>query len=264
MNKEDIAAIRKQFKLDNDLLTITEIYNVYIRQESSDIYHEEIQPFPMLEREQQELFLTNFKKVLGGKLGVKLFEVRFQSQTGEQADHTQRILYSGLHTEDVDEWKEGMQRIAQKMVQDVQYERDLVITFIRGHYFKPTKRSSVESEIDARDEVYTTPFILCSMNQTEQPKRSLVFDFIEREFKSSLMVNPIINLISPIGGFLFPSFTDNAADVNYILYAAGKANKPDFQFIEDVLDGQEITTAEEDKAIFEEIVKHVVGEEVNA
>src|SRR5690606_29186249 len=71
-------------------------------------------------------------------------------------------------------------------------------------------------------------------------------------------------LTSPIGGFLFPSFTDNAADIHHVLYAASKANKPDFQFIENVLNGDEIVTAEEDKAVFEEIVKAVIGDEVNS
>jgi len=264
MNKNDIAEIRKQFKVDNDLLKIADIYNVYIKQESSDIYHEEIQPFPLLDPEQQDLFLTNFKKVLGGKLDVKLFEVKFQRQAEEQTDHTQRLLYQGLHTDDVGEWKADMQRIALKMVQDIQYEKDMVVTFIRGNYNKTTKRNPDETEIDVRDEVYTTPFILSSMNQTELPKRSLVFDFVEREFKSSLLADPVIKLASPIGGFLFPCFTDNAADINHILYAAGKANKPDLQFIENVLNGKEIMTAEEDKAVFEEIVKAVIGDEVNS
>ncbi len=93
---------------------------------------------------------------------------------------------------------------------------------------------------------------------TELPKQSLVFDFVEREFKSNLFINPVIKLASPIGGFLFPTFTDNAADVNHVLYAAGKPNKPDFGFLENVLNGQPIVTADEDKAIFEEIVKSVV------
>lgn len=262
MNQKDVAAIRKQFKLNTDLLTINDIYKVYIRQETSEIYHEENQTFSLLDIEQQELFLANFKKVLGGKLGVKLFEVRFQSQAEEQTDHTQKLLYEGLDTKEVDDWKANMQRIAKKMVEDVQYEKDLVITFIRGDYYKPTKRQSDEVVSD-RDEVYTTPFILCSMNQTEQPKRSLVFDFTEREFKSPIMLDSIINLTSPIGGFLFPCFTDNAADVNNILYAASKANKPDFEFIKSVLDGEEIMTAEDDKAVFEEIVKEVIGDQVN-
>lgn len=264
MNKKDIADIRKRFKLDSDLLKITDIYNVYIKQESNEIYHEVSSSFSLLDREQQEMFLDNFKKVLGGKLDVKLFEVKFQRQEEGQTDHTQQLLYEGLRRDDVSAWKADMQQIALKMIQDSQYEKDMVITFIRGNYNKTTKRQPDETEIDMRDEVFTTPFILCSMNQTELPKRSLVFDFVEKEFKSSLLVDPVIKLASPIGGFLFPSFTDNAADINHIMYAASKANKPDFQFIEKVLNGDEIMTAEEDKAVFEEIVKVVIGDEVNS
>ncbi|MFC4713699.1 DUF4317 domain-containing protein [Planococcus dechangensis] len=264
MNKKDIAEIRKSFKLETDLLKITEIYNVYIKQESSEIFHEESRSFTMLDREQQELFLANFKKVLGGKLDQKLFEVKFQRPEEGQEDHTQHLLYGGLHADDAAKWQEDMQKMALKMVEDKQYDKDMVITFIRGTYFKTTKRQPDETEVNMRDEVYTTPFILCSMNQTELPKSSLVFDFIEKEFKSNMMADPVIKLASPIGGFLFPSFTDNSADVNHILYSAGKANKPDFQFIENVLNGDEIMTAEEDKAVFEEIVKSIIGEEVNS
>ena len=284
MNKKDVADIRKHFKPETDLLKIVDIYNIYIRQESNEIYHEVSRPFALLDSEQQELFFANFKKVLGGKLGVKLFEVKFRRQQEEQTEpteetedveetnqsnqaepteHTQRLLYEGLHTDDVEVWKTDMQRIAQKMVQDVEYEKDIVITFIRGNYYKPTKRTSEEDEVAKRDEVYTTPFILCSMNQTELPKQSLVFDFNEKKFKSRILLDPIINLTSPIDGFLFPCFTDNAADVNHVLYAAGKANKPNFRFIEEVLDGEEIMTAEEDKVVFEEIVKSVIGDEMD-
>ncbi|MCM3638751.1 DUF4317 domain-containing protein [Sporosarcina luteola] len=263
MNKKAIADFRKRFKLDTDLLRIIDIYNVYIRQESNEIYHEVSQPFALLDREQQELFLSNFKKVLGGKLDAKLFEVKFRSQMEEEADHTQQVLYAGLQSDNVEEWKAEMQKIAQKMIQDTQYEKDIVVTFIRGNYYRPTKRHSEEAEVADRDEVYKNPFILCSMNQTDLPKQSLVFDFNEKIFKSRITLDPVINLTSPIGGFLFPCFTDNAADVNHVLYAAGKVNKPNFHFIENVLDGEEIMTAEEDKVVFEEIVKSVVGDEMN-
>ncbi|VEF46105.1 Uncharacterised protein [Bacillus freudenreichii] len=260
MNKKDVADIRKQFKLDNDLLKITDIFNVYIRKESSDIYHQESQPFQMMDREQQELFITNFKKVLTGQLDVKLFEVKFQEQA---EDHSRFILHEGLQSDDVDDWKEQMLLIVEKMFKDVQYEKDMVVTFIRGEYFKPTKRNSEEAEVSDRDEVYTHPFILCSINKTEQPKRSLVFDYIEKEFKSSVVVDSIINLASPVAGFLFPCFTDNSADVNHVLYSAGKANQPDYNFIENVLNGEEIMTAQEDKAIFEFVVNEVVGGQVD-
>ena len=78
LNKKDIATIRKQFKPNNDLLNISDIFNVYIMKESSEIYHEQSQPFEMLEEEQQELFLHNFKKVLGGNLDEKLFKLKLR------------------------------------------------------------------------------------------------------------------------------------------------------------------------------------------
>ena len=264
MNKKDIAAIRRQFKVNATKLKIADIYNIYIRQETNEIYYEELRPFPFLEEEQQELFLTNFKKVLGGKLDEKLFEVKFQYPEEGQIDHTQGLLYEGLRTEETEEWTDYMQRIALKMVKETPFEQDMVVTFIRGNYYKPTNRYSEESEIHANDEVYTTKFILGSLSPTELPKKSLVFDFIEREFKASLFMNPVIKLESPVGGFLFPCFTDNAADVNHVLYASPKAHQPDMHFIENVLNGSEIVTAIEEKAVFEEVVKAVIGEEVDA
>lgn len=259
MNIKDIANIRKQFKLDNDLLKIKDIFNVYIRKENSEIFYQEYHPFPMLDREQQELFMLNFKKVLTGQLDVKLFELQFQAETEA---HSRNILYDGLQTDSIEEWKEQMLLLVEKMVKDVQYEMDIVITFIRGEYFKPTKKTNEETEENARDAVYTHPFILCSVNRTEQPKKSLLFDFVEMEFKANVVVDSIINLTSPISGFLFPCFTENYADVNHILYCAGKANQPDYHIIEDVLNAEPVMTAQDDKAVFEEIVKEVVGEEV--
>ena len=260
MNKKDIAHIRKQFKANNDLFKINDMFTVYVMKESSEIYHHQSQPFEMLETEQQELFFNNFKKILGGQLDQKLFELKFQKNV---EDSSQLILHQGLLSDDVENWKDQMLRIVGKMLETRQYEMDVVITFIRGEYFKPTKRSNEETEESGRDSVYTHPFILCTINSTQDPKKELLFDYIGKEFKYNIVVDPIINLNSPIGGFLFPCFTDNTADVNHILYSAGKANEPDHQFILDVLNAEETMTAMEDKIVFEEIVKDVTGDQLN-
>lgn len=260
MNKKDIANIRKQFKINNDLLKISDIFNVYIMKESSDIYHYQSQPFGMLDQDQQELFLNNFKKLLAGQLDEKLFELKFQR---DAANNSQLILHQGLLSKDVDDWKEQMLQIVDKMLTSRQYEKDIVVTFIHGEYLKPTKRRNEESETSERDTVYSHPFILCSINNTQEPKKELLFDYVEKEFKYNIVVDPIINLQSPMAGFLFPCFTDNAADVNHILYSAGKVHEPDYQFIEEVLNGEEIMTAQDDKIVFEEVIKDVTGDQLN-
>jgi hypothetical protein len=260
MNKKDIAHIRKQFKVNNDLLKISDIFTVYILKESSEIYHHQSQPFEMLEAEQQELFFNNFKKILGGQLDEKIFELKFQRNA---ENSSQLILHQGLLSGEVEDWKEQMLRIVGKILNSRLYEMDIVISFIRGNYFKPTKRNNEQTEESDRDSVYTHPFILCSINSTQEPKKELLFDYVIKEFKYNIVVDPIINLNAPIGGFLFPCFTDNSADVNHILYSAAKANDLDHQFIEEVLNGEETMTAMDDKFIFEEIVKEVTGDQLN-
>jgi hypothetical protein len=261
MNKNDIANIRKQFKLNNDLMSIREIYNVYVKKESGEIYHHVCQPFQMLEQEAQELFLVNFKKVLTGQLDAKLFELKFQR---EVEDSTQTILFDGLQADTTEDWIEYMFEIVGKMFAHTVYEFDTVVTFIRGEYRKATRKRNSESEEGGDDEVYSNQFILCSLNKTDQPKKALLFDYIEKEFKSNTVFDPIINLASPLSGFLFPAFNDNSADVNNILYCAGKVNQPDFTFIEQVLNCEEIITAEEDKGGFELILKKVIGDQVDS
>nr|WP_194269166.1 DUF4317 domain-containing protein [Anaerobacillus isosaccharinicus]QOY35330.1 DUF4317 domain-containing protein [Anaerobacillus isosaccharinicus] len=260
MNKKDIAHIRKQFKVNNDLLKISDIFTVYILKESSEIYHHQSQPFEMLEAEQQDLFFNNFKKILGGQLDEKIFELKFQKNV---ENSSQLILHQGLLSGDVEDWKEQMLRIVGKVLNSRQYEMDIVISFIRGNYFKPTKRTNEVTEESDRNSVYTHPFILCSINSTQDPRKELLFDYVIKEFKYNIVVDPIINLNAPIGGFLFPSITDNSADVNHILYSAGKANELDHKFIEEVLNGEETMTAKDDKFIFEEIVKEVTGNQLN-
>ena len=199
-----------------------------MKNESGEIYHHISQPFEMLEQETQELFLANFKKVLTGQLDSKLFELKFRQDV---EDSTQTLLFKGLHVGSTD-WQENMLQIVDKMFAHTVYEFDTVVTFIRGEYRKPTRKRDLESEEGGDDEVYSSHFTLCSLNKIDQPKKTLLFDYIEKEFKSNNAVDPIINLASPLSGFLFPAFNDNSADVNHILYCAGKVNQPDIVLLE--------------------------------
>jgi microcompartment protein CcmL/EutN len=178
-------------------------------------------------------------------------------------DSTQTVLFQGLQVGSTD-WQEYMLYIVQKMFAHTVYDFDTVVTFIRGEYQKATRNRDQDSEEGGNDEVYSSHFTLCSVNRTDQPKKALLFDYIEKEFKPNNAVDPIINLASPLSGFMFPAFNDNAADVNHILYHAGKVNQPDETFIEQVLNCEEIITALEDKDSFGLILNQVMGDQVDS
>ncbi len=261
MNKKEIAHIRKQFKLDHEMLKLFEILTVYIMKDSNEVYHYECQAFALLDREKQELYMGSFKKLLTGELDQKLFELRFQDEADEPS---KVLLHQGLVTGDAEEWMNLMLTLVDKMLVDKKYERDTVITFVRGEYFRPTRARSEESEESDKDEMFAHPFILCAVNITEQPRNTLLFDYVERQFKYNVIVDPIIKLSAPEQGFFYPSVTDNASDINRVLYCSGKANEPNRLFIENVLNAEKTVTAQEERYIFEEIVKEVAGEQLDA
>src|SRR5699024_168067 len=70
----------------------------------------------------------------------------------------------------------------------------------------PAQRGN--QEFDSERNEFANTFILCSLNKTSLPETSLVFDYIEKEFKARIEVDPIINLDKPLTGFLFPVFND--------------------------------------------------------
>lgn len=259
MNKKDIAQIRKELKVDNTMLNIKEIYNVYAQKETGDIVHAESQHFGMLELQQQELYMDNFKKVLQGTLGSKLFDLKFDS---EVEDKTQNILIEGLHS-DTDGWKEKMDEIVAKCFsENGAMDKDTVFSFIRAEFRKPTKKKekSKEEDAGADDEVFVHRFILCSVNKIESPKKAILFDYVGKEFKFNALTDVIVNLTTPLHGFLFPTFNNNQADVNHVLYSAGKKDAPSSFFIENVLTCEFAVTAKEEKDNFSQILRTVVGD----
>ena len=168
----------------------------------------------------------------------------------DSENNTQHILYHALESKDTEARNAQLLQIVEKMYAAKVYEFDTVVTFIFGEYRKAIKKRDPESEEGGNDNVYANTFLLSSLNKTTQPKTAMVFDYIEKEFKTHNEVDPIINLTAPLSGFLFPAFNDNMQDVNHILYCAGKVNEPDTVFIEDVLNCTEVITAAEDKDCF--------------
>lgn len=258
MNKKNIADIRKQFKTEDTLLNIKEIYNVYVKRETGEIVYSVSQPFGLLELEQQELFIGNFKKVLTGTLDAKLFDLKFDGS----ADTSQTLLHEGL-TGSVDKWKENMNAMVEKFFTDIEYPQDTVFTFIRAELRAPTRKKNNEEDAGKDDEVFVHRFILGSMNHVEIPKKAVMFDYAEKEFKSNPITDVILNLNKPLEGFMFPTFSQGQSNVNRVLYSAGKKNSPSQHFVENVLNCIFTPTAVEEKMKFDHILHALVGEKTD-
>ena len=206
-------------------------------------------------------YTWGISKTADRRTGSKIVRIEVPGSAEEPA---QVMLHQALVSGDPEEWQDLMLMLVDRMLKDAQYERDMVVTFVRGQYYLPTKARNDEAEESEKNEVFAHPFILCGVNSTEKQRKTLLFDYVEREFKYNVIVDPIIKLSTPEQGFLYPSVTDNYSDVNRILYCTGKSNFPDPHFVEQVLNGERSVTALEERAIFEDIVKEVAGEQLDS
>lgn len=258
MNKEDIASIRRELKINNSKLKIQEICSYYIKQDNKDILCSEELFFDMMDEERKELYLKNFKKVLSGKIDSRIFELEFKdNKLGE--NRTQKHMLDTLRTKD---FREATLTIVNKILEETceTYEKDFMISFVRGEAYKSAKKKDSEVEDDA--EAYVLGFFIGSISPIIIPKKSLKFDFEEREFKTSVPMNVIINTEAPAEGFMFPSFSEDAADTDKVVYYTKNENKPNPLFVENILDCEFKSTAKADKERFLEVVRDVVGAEI--
>ena len=254
MNKKDLSDIRKEFKLGSYMLKIKEIYSVYLKKDNGEVITGELEYFEMMEVEKRELYLNNFKKVLTGTFDSKIFELDFKNiNEKESEDNTQNILYAALSSKErINEYAD---KIVNRISQNYNYDTDIVITFTKAEYYSDDKKKKESLE----ECVQAIEVILCSINKVEIPKKMMKFDYTEMKFKPNSALDMIINLNSPMEGFMFPSFTSGYVDVNKIIYYSSKSKKMNSVFVEKILECNVKPTALEEKENFNAILGTSLG-----
>ncbi len=260
MNKKDLASIRKEFKLGSYILPIKEVYSVYLKKDNGEIITRELEHFEMMEVEKRELYLNNFKKVLTGTLDSKIFELDFKESSGdEDGEHTQNILYQALNSgQSIAEFGD---KIVDKVSKNYTYDTDVVINFVKAEYYNADKKKG--NEDSPEEYVHAIEFILCSVNKVEIPKKVLKFDYAEMRFKPNSALDMVINLNSPLDGFMFPSFSSQYVDVNKVIYYSQKAKQINSSFVQQVLNCTIKPTAVEEKESFNAILGTAAGGKIN-
>lgn len=265
MNKKELSGIRKEFKLDSGMMKIQEIYSVYLKKDNVQIdyepvIHSEFDFFDRMDMDKKELFLGNFKKVLTGAIDTKIFELDFQN-TQEEND-TQKILSNALKVSNKDEVQNYLNDFIKKIADNYKYETDVVVTFIKAEYWLGSSHRNTEADESIDDAVQSFNFILSSVNKIDIPKRTLKYDYNDKEFKANSVLDSVINLNSPLEGFMFPSLSNGYSDINKILYYASKPKELNVAFIDKVLNCEFKFTAEDEKNCFGDILKSIIGDTI--
>jgi len=265
MNKKELADIRKEFKLDSGMMKIQEIYSVYLKKDNVQIdfepvIHSEFDFFDRMDMDKKELFLGNFKKVLTGALDTKIFELDFENI--EEENNTQKLLGSSLKANNKDEIQSSLNKLIEKITANYKYDTDVVITFIKAEYWLGSNHRNLDADESIDDAVQAFNFILSSVNKIDIPKRTLKYDYNDKEFKANSALDTVINLNAPLEGFMFPSLTNGYSDINKILYYASKPKELNISFVENVLNCGFKFTAEDERNCFSDILKSIIGDKI--
>lgn len=258
MNRNDVASIRKEFKLDNTKLKVGDVISIYVKGDLKQIIGTEKEYFDRMDSEKQELYIKNFKKLLTGPLDSKVFGLEFSDNKLGQ-NPTQKSFIETLKSSD---FMDQVEEIALQIIENCNYQGDYMVSFIRGELYKPMKKETREDESGLDDVVFSFEFFMGSVNPVTIPKTALKFDFEGKIFKADIPMDVTINLTAPLDGFMFPSWSDNSTDVNKVVYYSNKANDPNIEFFTKVLGCELHTTAQTEKAQFLEIVQEIAGKEI--
>lgn len=247
MNETQLKEIRSHMKnTDTSLIRVREMVAVYVKKDTEEILHSKECHFEPIENDDKDFLMKNFKKIISGKLNKNLFELRFADNSSEGS--TEGVLHNMLNAASLDDFATEANIVVNKILDNYTYDTDIVIHLIRFSY-------STENE--------NIPFILGTVNKVEAPKGVFVYDDLgERDFTTEYGTNRVINLASPIDGFMFPVFEDGQTNVSKLLNYHKKANETNTSFIQNVLNCKVILTEQQEKSYFNSILRSALGQRV--
>lgn len=259
MNKKELSAIKKELKVENGgRLRIKEIFNAYCKSESKSVVFSEKTYFDSYDEEMQEMFYANFKKILTGAMGTKLFELDFEdNETGETS---KKNLYTLVQSSN--DFEDKANEFVEKVIEEYSVDGDFLTTIAKIEFFMPTNKNRGTKEEGQDDNGLLYNFIICTVNSIEPVKKALKLDYEAKELTIQSSLDFIINLNKPMDGFLFPTITEGFSDVNKVVYCSSKANQISQKFANGVLNCTITLTAKQEKDIFEEILTASVGDKI--
>lgn len=254
MNKKELNEIKKNFNDESGLLSIERVQLVYVNSQKK-ICCMTNKHYGLISEPMSAVIIESLTNVLKGTLGKNFTEYKFTDAAYEQHG-AQSTLYNALNgrLDDTEANEALINRIVNGMAYDLPYA--LIIAYCT--YSVPSKNKNDDFDGNA-DNVFS--FMVAAVCPAEQTDFGLVYDSEKQELVKKENTDLIISK-KPTDGFMFPVFSDRAADVNSVACYTSKPNKPNTTVVEDVLGCKYTMTASCAKKAFQTLLCDVVGDEM--
>lgn len=250
MTKQEISEIKKL--LTQKKCSITRICGCYVDGEKNK-KTEFGQAFLALPEEEMFKYFEILRKTLSGTLGKNLLTLDFPLKS-EEPGGTQEFLLRLRDSKLKDDAL--LEEFYDKIIANYEFVGNYLILLIHDAYDVPGKTSDGIEMEDASDEVYE--YILACICPVELSKPGLSYNAAENVFQNRIR-DWVVTL--PETGFLFPAFTDRAADIHSVLYYTKEAEDLKENFVEQLLDCPLPLSAGSQMETFQAIIEETLGDE---
>ena len=206
MNKKEVAEIRR--RVNPDKSNIQHIYGCYVNSQK-EIISKFDESLGLLERTEQEKYISLLKKALSGSLGKNLVDLSFT--TRQVTDGDEHKLLSALRKSELKD-DELLDRFYNCVVQSLDMgDLNYLILIAFDSYDVPHFGKS--GELEESTDVFR--YILCSICPVKTGKPLLHYSPDDERFES-LSLAQIVS--SPEVGFMFPTFDDRSTNIYDALF----------------------------------------------
>lgn len=255
MNKKETAEIKKNFSDKSGFFIMEKILTAFVDAEKNLRYHN-INSCLTMSVEEHEVYDETLKRVLNTNVGKSFLEYEFPNEAYEEGK-PQDILYTLLRSELKDE--EAAENFLNHIINNIAYTGPFAVITAYCSYTVRTKNKMDEFD-ESEDEIYR--YLLTAICPVNTGSDGFVFDSFNNEITKKLNTELIISK-APSDGFLYPVFSNRSTDINHVMYYTKSASKPNVSIIEDVLGCTFVMSADNEKASFQNILKGVVGDDLD-
>lgn len=253
MNKKEVSEIKKNLSDDSGFFTINSVLTAFIDTDKK-VRVCKVRPYTEILSDELDVIRDTLKKVLSTSVGKSFIEYQIPNEQYDQ-DGIQPLLYNLVKEKFQDD--ELVENFVNRVAQNIDYTPSFAI--ISAHCTYTVRVKNKNNDFN-EDNTLDYNFMLTAFCQAELSNMGLVFsqDELSKKDNTEFVVSKSAN-----DGFLYPTFSDRSPDVNAIMYYTKTYKKPNLSIIEDILGCEFIMSAQSEKAEFQNILKTVVGDDLN-
>ena len=257
MNQRDLADIKR--RLNPDKRNPSLILGCYVDHIGNPITSFEL-PVGMLNEQENEKYMSVFRKVLSGQIGQSLMPIAYPA---EDDDLLLRVRSTALKDD------ASVQELFGKLIDGIRAEHpdlqsveeaqkaDNWLVLLMYDDMDVRKRD-VNGETDPDNSDRAFSYILCAVCPVKQEKSALRYDPADSLFHDRV---PEWTAGTPSLGFLFPLYEAGAADVNTILFYTKDSNDSHESFLKAAFNLDAVMPAAEQTENFQTLLAQSLGAE---